>query len=166
MGTGVIDPSFVRSLYGPDSIPRDGIDRWIGCLDRFRFVSVRGVESQRILADHGFDRATVIGDPALYYARETIVPKCSANRIGVNVSNYSHFWGNSQAHTVRVLSQLVSRLARQGRQVTLFPSMPEDCALSSSIRDAVSPAQINIFSDYSDREALWIALLRKTFSSA
>jgi hypothetical protein len=66
MGTGVIDPEFVRGLHGPGSVDPATIERWIECLEKFRFVSVRGVESQRILAEHGFGRALVIGDPALY----------------------------------------------------------------------------------------------------
>ena len=79
MGTGVIDPVFVAGLYGDGAIAKSCIDGWIECLKQFRFVSVRGVESQRILAEHGFDRARVVGDPALFYARGTIIPKRRRN---------------------------------------------------------------------------------------
>jgi hypothetical protein len=153
-GTGVIDPEFVRALYGRGSVDEAGIKGWIECLKEFRFVSVRGAESQRILAEHGFPGATVIGDPALYYARDTIAPKRAAKRIGVNVSNYSHFWGHSQVETIRILSDLMSWLTRDGWAVTLFPSMPEDHTLSLGIRNALGSERIGIFGKYSDRESL------------
>jgi hypothetical protein len=154
MGTGVIDPEFVRSLYGSAAVDRACIRQWIECLEQFRFVSVRGVESQRILAEHGFDRATVIGDPALFFARETFIPKRAARRIGVNVSSYSHFWGHSQDETIRILSELISWLVRQEWMVTLFPSMPEDYTLSRRISDALNSRRIKIFGNYADREGL------------
>jgi glycosyltransferase involved in cell wall biosynthesis len=154
MGSGVIDPEFVRGLYGPGSIADTCIEGWIECLEKFRFVSVRGVESQRTLADYGFRRATVTGDPALYFARDVIVPKRAAKHIGVNVSNYSHFWGHRQEETVRILSDLIARLTREDWTVTLFPSMPEDHALSLGIRAALNLERIKIFGNYSDRMGL------------
>jgi len=154
MGTGVIDPEFVRGLYGPAAIADTCIEGWIECLEKFRFVSVRGVESQRILAEHGFPGARVIGDPALYYARDTIAPKRAAKYIGVNVSNYSHFWGHSQVETIRILCDLISWLTREGWTVTLFPSMPEDLTLSLSVRAALDSERIGIFGNYADREGL------------
>jgi len=152
-GTGVIDPEFVRALYGPGAVDEACIEGWIGCLEKFRLVSVRGVESQRTIAAHGFRRAEVIGDPALYFARDTVIPKRGAQSIGINVSNYSHFWGHSQQETVRILTDLTSWLTREGWTVTLFPSMPEDYTLSLGIREALDSDRIKIFSNYSEREA-------------
>jgi hypothetical protein len=155
MGTGVIDPEFVRGLYGPGAMDDVSIAAWIECLERFRFVSVRGVESARILAEHGFSRATVVGDPALYFARDRMVPKWETKKIGVNVSNYSHFWGHSQKATVRTLSNLIAWLAHEGWKVTLFPSMPEDQSLSLGIVGAIDSGQVKIFDGYSNRERLF-----------
>ena len=155
MGTGVIDPEFLRTLYGPGSVDETCIKGWIECLESFRFVSVRGVESQRTLAAHGFGGATVIGDPALYFARDTITPKRGTKSIGVNVSNYSHFWGHRQEQTVRTLSDLIAWLTSEGWGVTLFPSMPEDHTLSLGILNALDSDRVRIFGNYSDRESLF-----------
>jgi hypothetical protein len=154
MGTGVIDPEFFRDLVGPGSVDETCIERWIECLEQFRMVSVRGVESQRTLAAQGFQRATVVGDPALYFARDTITPKRGTKSIGVNVSNYCHFWGHGQEETVRVLTNLISWLTREGWAVTLFPAMPEDHTLSLGIVDALDSERIRIFGNYSDRGGL------------
>ena len=154
IGTGVIDPEFLRTLYGPGSVDETCIKGWIECLESFRFVSVRGVESQRTLAAHGFRGATVIGDPALYFARDTISLKRGTKSIGVNVSNYSHFWGHRQEQTVRILSDLISWLKSEGWAVTLFPSMPEDHTLSLGILNALDSDRVRIFGNYSDRESL------------
>jgi len=151
IGTGVADPGFVRTEDEHGAVDETCIEGWIKCLEQFRFVSVRGVESQRTLAAQGFHRATVVGDPALYFARDTITPKRGTKSIGVNVSNYSHFWGHSQEETVRVLTDLISWLTREGWAVTLFPSMPEDHTLSLGILDALDSERIRIFGNYSDR---------------
>jgi hypothetical protein len=153
MGTGVIDPEFVRGLLGDAVISESCVEGWIECLERFRWVSVRGVESQRVLAECGFHRAEVVGDPALYYAWERVLPKAGNRRIGVNVSNYSYFWGNSQDATTRTLTDLIAWLDREGWKVTIFPSMPEDRVLSRSILGTIDSERIGIV-DYSDREAL------------
>jgi polysaccharide pyruvyl transferase WcaK-like protein len=89
------------------------------------------------------------------FARDTVIPKRAADRIGVNVSNYSHFWGHSQERTVRVLSDLISLLIHEGWMVTLFPSMPEDHTLSLGVRDAVDSDQLTVFGNYADRESLF-----------
>jgi hypothetical protein len=158
MGTGVIDPDFVRGIYGPGAIDDGCIAAWIECLERFRFVSVRGVESRRILDGYGFSRAEVIGDPALYFARESIVLKREAKSIGVNISNYSHFWGHTQNETVDILSDLITWLLREGCAVTLFPSMPEDLALCSRIRADRDWGRVRIFGNYTDRGGLLDAI--------
>ena len=93
-GTGVMDPDFRRDLGIP--LRSETMRSWVECLSRFKFLSVRGVESQRILNDHGLTGVQVIGDPALHFARVRYSSKPRRKRIGVNLTDYSHFWNHSQ----------------------------------------------------------------------
>ena len=136
-GTGVIDPDFINRLHQltPDVplLDPSHLDCWLACLRRFQFVAVRGVESQRILHEHGFDNTEVIGDPALHFARPRILPKQRQKRIGINLSQYSYFWNNSQAQVTAACIELIRTLLNDQWTITLFSTIPEDRLLSEGI---------------------------------
>jgi len=150
----VIDPDFRTAVLGPGAVEPGCLEEWIECLRRFRFVSVRGVESHRVLAEHGFKDAIVVGDPALYSARDAIAPKSRQKRIGINISNYSYFWGGTQTQTVQTLSDLVKWLVRNGWTVTLIPSMSEDCSLAVDLAHSIGSDRIQIARCYSEPDRL------------
>jgi hypothetical protein len=152
IGTGVWDPAFFREQHELEPerpiVDSECIDSWIKCLRRFRFVSVRGVDSQRILADCGLPGAEVIGDPALYYARETLEERPPGRRIGVNVSNLPPFWGRSLQPSVQTMTAAVRRLEREGWTVTLIPTQPEEEPLSHEIAREIGSSRVSVFRQY------------------
>ncbi len=151
-GTGVIDPDFREHLHRP--IDPRCMERWIACLQKFRFVSVRGIESQRILREHGLTNVEVIGDPALFYCRNQIRRKTGNKRIGINLSSYSHFWSHSQATTVREIGKVILWLSQHNWKITIFPSMPEDEELSTSLLKMLGLHDVEVFREYRDVEKL------------
>lgn len=153
-GTGVVDPAFLQHLQGlrPGRRPADPrmFEEWVACLRTFPFVSVRGVESHRILNDHGLRDVQVIGDPALYYSRDSISPKQHEKRIGINLSTYSHFWGDSQASTLQQMVKLIRWLQANGWTVTLFSSMAEDHVLAAQMIESEGLDRCDICTEHRD----------------
>ena len=90
------------------------------------------------------------GDPALYFARDVVVPKRNAKRIGVNITNWCDSWGNGQEQTVRILSELALWLIREGWTVTLFPAMPVDHDLATDILKNLDSNRARIYGSYTD----------------
>ncbi len=140
---GVVDPDFVKHVHRlrPHSplLDPSHINRWVACLRKFPFVAVRGVESKRILHEFGFDNAEVIGDPALHFARPRVLPKHRRKRIGINLSQHSHFWNNSQAKVTVAYTQLIRTLLKEQWTITLFSTISEDRCLAEEIcRNAYS----------------------------
>jgi polysaccharide pyruvyl transferase WcaK-like protein len=128
------------------------MERWIACLQKFRFVSVRGIESQRILREHGLANVEVIGDPALFYCRNQIRRRTGSKRIGINLSAYSHFWSDSQATVVREIGKVILWSSQHNWKITLFPSMPEDEELSTSLIKTLDLHDVEVFREYRDIE--------------
>jgi hypothetical protein len=152
IGTGVWDPEFFREQHEMEPerpiVDSECIDSWIKCLRRFRLVSVRGVDSQRVLGECGLPGAEVIGDPALFYARETLEERSSGRRIGVNFSHLPPFWGRSLQPTVQTMTAAVRRLEREGWTVTLIPTQPEEEPLAHGIARDIGSSRVSVFRQY------------------
>ncbi len=153
-GTGVVDPEFLQELYSASGraspLTQAAIDEWVACLEMFPFVLVRGLESERILRQHGLKRVTVLGDPALFYARAAMGRKDSGRRVGINLSTYSHFWGNSQQSALAEMSKVIDWLRKSNWTITLFPSMSEDEALASQVIRTLGCDDVAISRAYRD----------------
>ena len=152
-GTGVFDPEFTKHLnkikyYNNPVDIENIIENWIKCLREFKFISLRGIQSKNILEKFGLENCDVIGDPALFFARDELLLKDSNQRIGINVSNYSHFWNNSQDTTVTELTALIKNLYKNGWKITFFPTMHEDLILSEAIIKSNDLYNAIIFRDY------------------
>jgi hypothetical protein len=154
-GTGVIDPSLILHLDEPSIDTKLLSDKhnehrakWVQCLKKFNFITVRGLESKRLLEEHGLHTVHIIGDPALLYARPTIKPKLHNKTIGINISEYSHFWSNSQQNTVDELSKLMRILLRNGWRITLFSTIAEDIALARKIADSLDQTKLSLYETY------------------
>jgi hypothetical protein len=137
-GTGVIDPAFRAHLNESQSdtfvVDTTTQNAWVAQLKKFRFVSVRGIESQRLLNEAGLTGVEVIGDPALFFADPKLRPRDGNRRhIGINISIYSDFWGDSQELVVSELSKTIQQLHARGFSITLFPTQPADEALAQQI---------------------------------
>ena len=151
-GTGVIDPEFLHAQHerSPERPPADpeSLAAWIACLSQFKFLSVRGVESQRILTEHGLPDVEIVGDPALFYARQTLEPRSPGRRIGVNVSDQPPFWGDSLPLTIEKMTATIRLLERDGWTVTLLPTMPEEEPLSRALAGEIGSSRVSVFRDY------------------
>jgi len=149
-GTGVRDPAFNLQVGVPYSELSDEIDAWVACLRRFPFLSVRGVESKRLLQEHGIQNVEVIGDPALYYTRECISAKRMKKTIGINVSRYGTFWRGSKEKSLAVMPTVLDALTADGWSVTLFSSMPEDEPLLESLAKNSGGNGVAVFRAHAD----------------
>jgi len=152
LGTGVLDPFFYQEQHTlwPDRplIDADCVDTWSKYLRRFRFVSVRGLESQRILSEFGFTDVEVTGDPALFFARGEFETGAPCRRIGFNLSNLPPFWGRSLEPAVRTLTTAVQRLERDGWTITLMPTQPEEEPLAHEIAREIGSSRVSVFRRY------------------
>lgn len=147
VGTGVIDPQFRDELHrrhGLRPLPADSVERWLDHLRAFELITVRGNDSARLLREHGIDRAEVIGDPALYYAREHPTPKAQERRLGINLNNRSYFFGNANARVVEHFADLIRRLREKDWTITMYPMGPEDVAVTEETLRAVGDSTIRM----------------------
>lgn len=164
-GTGVIDPQFRAHLHAtrPNAFTIDDDTKraWIRRLKSYAHISVRGVESQRILNESGLGDVEVIGDPALYYADSSLLPRRAATlRVGVNVSEYSDFWGNCQKTVVEELTSVIRKLSARGLSITLFPTQSADVTLSRKIAADLGVPAITVKTSY-DSPRSFVAELRE-----
>jgi Polysaccharide pyruvyl transferase len=148
-GTGVRDPAFNLDAGIPSGFCEE-IEAWAACLRRFPFVSVRGVESKRLLGEHGIDNVEVIGDPALYYTRDRISEKRMQKTIGINVSRYGTFWSGSKEQSLSVMAAVLQALVADRWSITLFSSMPEDEPLLESMAEKSGGNEVRIFKEHAD----------------
>lgn len=152
-GTGVFDPEFTKHLskikdHTSALNLENTIDRWIKCLQEFKFVSLRGIQSKNILEQFGLEKCDVIGDPALFFSRDELLMKDANKKIGINISKYSHFWNNSQDSTVTEMTTLLKKLYINGWKITFFPAMYEDFILSEEIIKSNCLYDAIVFNDY------------------
>lgn len=152
LGTGVIDPSFFREQHELDSerstIDNGCVEDWVRCLQRFPHVAVRGVDSQRILREHGFADAEVSGDPALFYSRDELPPRSPGRRMGFNISHLPPFWGSSLVPSVKVMTSALHLLEREGWTITLMPTQPEEEPLAHGIASEIGSSRVSVFRRY------------------
>lgn len=122
-GTGVGDADFWESVGLT-------VDKaaWQQVLESCKFLSVRGQLSKNQLERWGIQNDIhVIGDPALWFARDAIKPKSHTKRIGVNLgpsAGYIH--GGDENYILEFGARLLRTLHQDGWQVTLFPMIQAD----------------------------------------
>lgn len=156
-GTGVLDPEFSARAYeaaGRKSpIDDEGIDGWMSALHRFPIVALRGIESARVLREYGLEGVEVIGDPALIYARNAIVPKQRRKRIGVNIMNESMFWPDSKDRALNEMTKFVRCLVADGWEVHLVPATSSDLAVATQLDTDMGGGKLHIFHGFEDGQA-------------
>jgi hypothetical protein len=152
LGTGVLDPVFYQEQHTLSPkwplIDAECVDTWSKYLRQFRFVSVRGLESQRILREFGFTDVEVTGDPALFFARTEFEDRAPCRRIGFNLSNVGPFWQRSLEPTIRTLTKAVQRLERDGWTITLMPTQPQEEPLAHEIAREIGSSRVSVFRQY------------------
>lgn len=92
-GAGVRNPIFWDNIKDE----KISISAWVASLNKCAFVGVRGPLSKKILSEHGYHNAEVIGDPAILCAGEFIKPKNGNRVLGINIGiSGGKVWGNEE----------------------------------------------------------------------
>lgn len=123
-GTGVADPIF----WGQTTGERDSLKEWVACLEACSFVGVRGPRSKDLLKNAGFQRAEVVGDPALFFADDRIIPKSGNKLLGVNIGTADNrLWGDER-HILEFVVRLVKVMIEKGYRIVFVPAWEPDLA--------------------------------------
>ncbi len=147
VGTGVIDPEFRVALsrdHGLRPLAADSVDRWVELLHRFEIVTVRGDDSARLLRERGLERVEVVGDPAIVYARRSIVAKAQERRLGLNLTDRSYFFGNANGRVAPLAVRFIRRLRESGWKVMLYPMGPEDRRVTETVLAELGDPEVRV----------------------
>ncbi|MFZ5862707.1 MAG: polysaccharide pyruvyl transferase family protein [Nitrospirota bacterium] len=150
LGTGVADPVFGMQKRGEP----DGLHEWIECLERCRFVGVRGPLSQHLLAQAGYPSAEIVGDTALTFADVTIAPKRGTQLLGVNIGTaYGNVWGDEE-RILEFVVQLVTTMIGLGYRAVFVPMWDADLPyIQEAVKRINDPGAVSVFRDYHSVEA-------------
>lgn len=134
-GTGVSDPLFWERDRGFDL----SLQEWKEVLTNFCAISVRGELSAAILHDLGIPDVTVVGDPALGFARETMTYPDDNQILGVNCGHVleGQFWGRTEDDTIELVSRELKILSSKGWRFKFFSVVPEDKPIHQQIANQI-----------------------------
>lgn len=146
-GTGVADPTFWCGRPGF----RSSLDEWAVTLSALSYVGVRGPMSANLLSDAGVTGVTIVGDPALAFARKSIDPFPDRATVGLNVGyDHGNQWGDPELlfEEYRVLAL---RARNAGWKIRWFVVFPKDLEITLRIAKQVEPHP-DIYVNYQDPE--------------
>lgn len=131
IGTGVANPDYWGFTEDPEE--------WKRWLDTCCYVGVRGPKSAQILADWGYTgEVEICGDPALALARPEVAVEEGSVLIAP-VWTGGELWGESDLPVFEAIASAASRLAAEGRTVTLMSCHPSDDRPIILIREMAGP---------------------------
>ena len=135
-GTGVGD----IEMWNQFGVTTD-VSGWCDALELADYVSVRGPLSKQHLEHWGVTRhVEVVGDPAVWLARDQIVPKRHEKRIGLNLGfTKGQLHGQDDNAVLSFGAQFLKRLKADNWQITLFPVITSDVPF---LHEAVAMAGI------------------------
>lgn len=133
LGTGVTEDAF-RAKHEQTSLKE-----WVGVLEGFEFVGVRGPYSLAALEKAGFAKAVITGDTALSLAPDTFTPRTKHKVIGFNYGlvKENQIWGDPNSYSEQV-AQTIKQLLDQGFEVRLLPVWDKDIASNKALLERVS----------------------------
>lgn len=123
LGPGVADDDFAQYFGYP--IDKQG---WKVFLDKCNFVSVRGILSQKHLQKWEVrNEVNLFHDPAIFYAREVLIPKSKNRKIGINFAFIGHkIYGEKPQLVEQFAKGIVTSLLKEGWNVYLYPTTKSD----------------------------------------
>ncbi len=146
-GTGVQNPSFWDSRRGNNG----RLQAWIESLRKCEYVGVRGPLSKQVLFDNGFDGAEIVGDLALFLAREKIVRKKKSKKVAFNIgASGGNVWGSEEG-VLDFSVQCVKALLYQGWDVVFVPVWEADMPYIDEARKRIGKP-VEVFSQYTSIE--------------
>jgi len=134
-GSGVSD----SSLSEQNTYDSKNFDEWIKLLHSCLFVGVRGPDSQAILAKKGV-KATIIGDPALSFCRDVVVPKSGNKIAGINVGYATGAMAFSANKIRETILDVCRRMKDDGWRFIFYPMWEKDLKEIKPIADDLGDA--------------------------
>lgn len=123
---------------GDTAVPVALAQQWNSLLESCRAVSVRGPHSQKLLEQHGYYHATLVGDPAVSLADESPLPK-SGRHIAINFGDTKgNLWGGDDQAVYNFCKHLADYLLKEGYQITLFSVFPKDTTLLKQLQQELA----------------------------
>ncbi len=145
-GTGVANSNFWKDIDGYNECK----EQWVEFLDSVDFLGVRGPMSAEILESWGVkNKVSVIGDPALAFARSAIKTKKKTRTIGINVGDARNLlWGQDQNGFLSQCKLLVKKLISQEWDITFFPVCPGDKRIIDELMASFSSENVKVIENY------------------
>jgi hypothetical protein len=133
--------------------------RWIGLLKRSQYVSVRGPQSQAVLAELGV-KSEVIGDPACAFVGPQGFWQPRSRYLGVNVGHGGgSMWGERREFN-EAMGKFVASATRQGWKIEFFALMEDDVDIIKEVAQIGGIADPLIHCEYFDADR-YMARVRK-----
>jgi len=148
LGTGVRSPEYWDAVE-PYKINR--LAEWVECLEKCFYVGVRGPLSKEILDINGFRSAEVIGDTALFFAKDSIKKKKGIKKIGINIGVANgKMWGGEE-RVLGVVIEFVKVIIDKGWDVTFVPVWKSDVQYIEEATRQIGKC-VSIFYNYDSLE--------------
>lgn len=142
-GTGVRSPVF----WGKARTDYDINKAWIECLEIAKYVGVRGPLSQQILCNNGLNCSEIIGDLALFFAKDKIKIKNKNKKLGINIgTSGGNVWGKEDEILVFIV-KFAEIMIDRGWDITFLPVWDKDILY---IEEAMTRIRkhVTLFSEY------------------
>lgn len=145
-GTGVRDPSFWEDNFGFNL----HLDDWAKALSGFEAISVRGYLSARILKQLGVKNVTVIGDPLIALAKETLSDSAEDLVLGVNIGHpiNGYSWSMHKSYYVDEVVKNLRLLAAKGWRFRLFSVVPDDISMHDHLKERIGSKNVQVSKFY------------------
>jgi polysaccharide pyruvyl transferase WcaK-like protein len=144
-----MDPEFWSSY---DGFSLRHLEEWDALLPEFRRILVRGVDSQTLLANKGIS-ATVVGDPALLFAREKTYKLPKKRILGINIGHCRNIlWGNNEEEVFRIVAEAATNLIKYGWKIRLFCIHNEDLESIVRLQQHLGLSINHIIQEYENQE--------------
>lgn len=135
---------------GNAAVPSALAQQWNSLLECAAAVSVRGPHSQRLLEQHGYYDAALIGDPALSLADDHPLPK-QGHHIAINFGDTDgNLWGGDDKSVYDFCKSLALSLLQEGYRISLFSVYPKDTPLLTQLQQELqNKVELQIYYQYS-----------------
>jgi polysaccharide pyruvyl transferase WcaK-like protein len=150
LGTGV---NFKLTEDNERPVVNDSIRSWIGPLEQFRYLGVRGPLSAEVL-DARLEKSTeVVGDTALSLAPDMYAVPEKDNMIGICVGYGKDISPVFDADTYRaIFSTFIKEHISQGFEVTLLPVVRNDEAFNQELLEDVNDIRCSVINFRGEQE--------------
>lgn len=147
LGPGAADDDFAQ--YFGLAIDQKS---WKTFLDKCDFVSVRGVLSKKQLQKWNIvNEVNLFHDPAIFYAKDKMIPKSKNKKIGINFAFIGHkIYGENPQLVEQFAKGIVASLIGEGWNVYLYPTTKSDLEYMLETIGLKEFKEISVYKNYKD----------------